>query len=328
MNNNYSEIVCSHRAPAWAQSLNIQIRTIPKTQHFFVTLGNLPAGTCFLPCLTGAGILGYRFRLHASEIDSCALSPVGNYKLHKNKQNQYYKREPLINNKIDWLELRQDLSNVRLEVRLSKHSNMQTAYLHCSWRSGNNQSVNTAGQHPVSKETLDVPAISQMSLPEKIRGQVCSPVSMAMVLRYYDIKIDLKSLVAKALHKPSKLYGVWPHNMLLASQLGLTSTVRYFRNLDEVARLLDLGIPVPVSISYKENELPRSPLKKTAGHVLVIKGIKNGRVYVNDPAAEVKEGVSRFYDLEAFNNAWQRHHRIGYLMHLTPVKTESIQNTH
>ncbi len=65
------------------------------------------------------------------------------------------------------------------------------------------------------------------------------------------------------------------------------------------------NIPVIASITFKNNELKNSPLKKTDGHLVVIKGFdKNGNIIVNDPAAMNEKNVERVYDKKEFFNAW------------------------
>lgn len=275
-----------------------------------MSIGDLPANTHLLPCLTGPGIKGYRFIVHSTGIASCALPSVGN-PLVADKRT---KCDPLTV-RIDWLELHQDLTDVQIEVELSEDSDCNQALWQCSWRLPSHSVPKKILPSLASQSILPVPPLSQMSFPDDIKHKVCSPVSVAMVLNYYGLDVDPEAFAAQALHTPSGLYGVWPSNMLAASQQGLQTTVRYFKDMEEVAKLLDAGIPVPVSIRFQAGDLPQAPLPESNGHVLVITGISEGMVHVNDPAAATAKEVARHYNLNDFNKAWRRHHCIGYIMH-------------
>lgn len=283
---------------------------LPDRQRLSLVLGDLTAGTKLLPCLSGAAISGYRFSLRADDLRPCALSPIGDQGAADNDDNDH----SWATTRVDWLQLHQHLTNACLDVELSPASKMQGALLHCSWHSGDRPLVAPA-KTLASQRLLAVPALSQMTLAADIRKRTCSPASVAMVLAYYGIEVDLAAFSAQVFHAPSKLHGVWPGNMLAASQFGLAASVRYFGDLTEIVQLLDLGMPVPVSICYEQGELPQAALPQSAGHVLVVTGIDQGMVHVNDPAAPTVDTVTRRYDLEAFNRAWQRHHRVGYVMH-------------
>lgn len=308
--NQHAEIICTEHAPIWAEPLQVAVMPLPDGRCFSLALGALAAGTELLPCLSGAAISGYRFSLRADGLRPFALPAIGEPSAVDTDDHE----RSWATARVDWLQLHQNLANAYLDVELSPGSKMQGALLHCSWRSGDRHLVAPA-KALASQRLLAVPALSQMTLAADIRKRACSPASVAMVLAYYGIEVNLTAFSAQAFHAPSKLHGVWPCNMLAASQFGLATSVRYFRDLTEIVRLLDLGMPVPVSICYEQGELPQAALPQSAGHVLVVTGIDQGMVHVNDPAAPSADAVAKRHDIEAFNRAWQRHHRMGYMIH-------------
>ncbi len=172
---------------------------------------------------------------------------------------------------------------------------------------------------------LNVPEISQIKQQVEYNKDICSPTSLTMVLNYYGIKIDTITTASNVIDNSLNIYGNWIFNTSFASTKGLFSYVArinsykelYFyisRNIPVIARInsykelyfyISRNIPVIASITFKNNELKNSPLKKTDGHLVVIKGFdKNGNIIVNDPAAMNEKNVERVYDKKEFFNAW------------------------
>ena len=61
---------------------------------------------------------------------------------------------------------------------------------------------------------------------------------------------------------------------------------------------------VIASIAFKKDELPGAPLEKTPGHLVLIRGYKDGQILVADPAAPDTPSVLRAYEAKAFARAW------------------------
>lgn len=306
MTDQHDEVIYAEKAPFWSAKLAIATKPgLPLT----LSLGDLQAGTALLPCLTGMGITGYQIRLHGRGLSPCSLAPVGVYGAETLQEDSCQ----WASSHVDWFELHEDVTEAELEIRLAETACPQSALLHCSKRRLQNATF-AGAKAPMQVPPLAVPQLSQMTLPKTIRQQICAPISVAMVLQYYGIELALESFIQNMRHA-SGLYGVWPQNMLVASQYGLLATVRYFKNLEEVAYLLQLGIPVPVSLRYSKGALADAHLPETAGHLMVITGIEGQTISVNDPAAKSPDAVARQYDLDAFCQAWQGHHGIGYIIH-------------
>ena len=308
MINQYREVIYSENTPFWSKNLGLPVASLPAHKALSVTLGPITAGTRLLPCLTGPELPGYQFVLRAPDRPNFYLPPVGDFKTTDSGSKNAW-----ASHKIDWILFNEDVAEVHLEAKTTAPVNKHTVLLHCSTRT-TDRPISPPSANLKSKTILAVPCISQMSLPDKIKKQACSPISTLMVLAWYGITPDIETFVHQAQHQPSKLYGVWPSNMLAASQFGIRATARYFDNLDSIVSLLDLNMPVPVSICYQKGDLSGAAIPQTQGHVVVITGIRHGEVYVNDPAAPTAATVARRYNIDAFNQAWQRHHCIGYLL--------------
>lgn len=187
-----------------------------------------------------------------------------------------------------------------------------------------------AGQHrgEALGRKLDVPRFSQMVHKGSYRqygggGEAwCSPTSLAMVLAYYDALPPESSYswvrkghpdpyvaqLARATYDTS--YGgtgTWPFNTAYAASRTGSAFVTRMRNLREVERFINVGIPVVASIRFGPGELRGAPISSTNGHLLVIAGFsRGGDVVVNDPAADSRAGVRRVYDRSQFESAWLR----------------------
>lgn len=158
---------------------------------------------------------------------------------------------------------------------------------------------------PPKEINLSVRKMSQMVFQVDYNQSICSPTSVAMVLDYYGIKADTLKIADYVYDNSLKIYGNWIFNTSYASSLGLYAFVARLNSYKELYEILKEGVPVIASITYDTDELKGSPIKKTKGHLLVIKGIdKDGRVIVNDPAAKDIQSVEIKYDPKEFYKAW------------------------
>ncbi len=167
--------------------------------------------------------------------------------------------------------------------------------------------------------TLDAPrlvvaAISQLTAPRAIRHRICSPACVTMVLRYHGRAASLADVSRACYHAPSSLFGVWPLAIDCAAGHGLAASVECFSSLDSVAQIIARGLPVIASIRFDEAQLPGAPLTATDGHLVVVTGMDDDWVYVNDPAAPDAATVPRAYPRAAFARAWLTHRGVGYVM--------------
>ena len=158
---------------------------------------------------------------------------------------------------------------------------------------------------PEKKVDLNIPKISQMIQQVNYNEDICSPTSLSMVLNYYGIKTSTLNVVSSVMDKTQNIYGNWLFNTLYASTRGLYSFIARINSYEELYYYLSRNISVIASITFGPGELKNSPIKKTAGHLVVIRGIdKKGDIIVNDPASKDNKGVTRVYDAIEFANAW------------------------
>ena len=162
-----------------------------------------------------------------------------------------------------------------------------------------------------STRSLDVPMLSQYvpALPDE-RGW-CSAASLAMLLRYHGVDADVP-VVARAVYDASYAgTGNWAFNAAYAGAHGLRGLVAYLRGIDHVAAFVDAGLPVAISITWNQGELPGAPLEHSDGHVLVVRGVEPSHVLVNDPAHPT---IATRYPRTALDLIFREHGGIAYLV--------------
>ncbi len=116
--------------------------------------------------------------------------------------------------------------------------------------------------------------------------------------------------------------GNWPFNTAYAGRYGLESFVTRLRSLTEAEQFIKAGIPLVVSISFKESELDGAGYG-TNGHLMVIRGFTaTGDVIANDPASHLElsnDAVPVVYDRAQFESVWANSGKLVYVIHPADV---------
>lgn len=159
---------------------------------------------------------------------------------------------------------------------------------------------------------LELPALSQTSLHESVRGGACSPTCVAMVVRSRLAHASHEAIAATSVHWPSRMLGVWPQNLWAAARHGVLGGIELLHDWEPICAALEAGSPVVASIRFEAGELAGAPLNRTSGHLVVLRGISGSRVLVHDPAAPAGS-IDRNYDAEEFAGAWLRHRGAAYV---------------
>ena len=299
-------VIWSNRHPQWTQILATSNHTLDEFPVLpqRLPLGNLPKGTRILPCLTSSRLQPHQFILSSDE-EICTLNPVGDLPYLQSNQSKSIKSH------VDWFEICTDLNAVYLGLQLLT-SKLHHDTLVCVSSRGENEKTPAISTSLFSKN-LAVPPVSQMQENSKIRKHICSPACVSMLLKYHGKNVPLSDLAKQCRDPQTGLFGIWPINMQAAA-IEAVSACFYVASLKDIHDCIDHCIPIATSIKYNHGELPKAPLKKTAGHVLVIQGFQADHILVNDPAAADTESVSRRYNLPAFKRAWEKHHRMIYIL--------------
>ncbi|HAH08279.1 MAG TPA: hypothetical protein DCM05_17425 [Elusimicrobia bacterium] len=163
---------------------------------------------------------------------------------------------------------------------------------------------------------LELSPLSQSEGPEELRGDICSPTALTMVLGFWGRRLSLEETLGLVLdHRPG-IFGNWTLNVAAAASQGLSGEVAWLDSLSALQDEIAAGRPVVVSITFAEGELTGSPLKSTRGHLLAVAGFTpEGDVVAYDPAARDRSGVRGVYRRAEFEKAWLFNKRgLSYLL--------------
>ncbi len=162
----------------------------------------------------------------------------------------------------------------------------------------------SAAHLPAGDNTQQVSPISQLEQDVPYKRRICSPTSVCMALNALGYVVPLRQLLPNVFDQTADIYGNWIFNIAAASHFGAEAFFRRFASLSELAEFVSADSLVVASIAFKTGELPGAPLEKTPGHLVLIRGYKNGRVLVADPAAPTRDTVLREYNEKPFARAW------------------------
>jgi len=158
---------------------------------------------------------------------------------------------------------------------------------------------------------LDVPARSQYVEGFNERGW-CSPASLSMLHAYHGIEAGAAETAREVFDRAYNAPGNLAFNVAYSGRLGLRGVVAHLRNLDHAARLIERNLPIALSYSWRDGELPGAPLEQSDGHLAVLCGFTgSGDCAVNDPAAH---NVRVVYPRSALERIWQRNDGIAYVV--------------
>jgi len=158
---------------------------------------------------------------------------------------------------------------------------------------------------------LDVPARSQYEEDATQRGW-CSPASLAMIHAFHGIDKTVAETAQAVFDRAYNGTGNWAFNVAFSGSLGLRGVVAHLCNLDRAQRLIERNLPVAISYSWNDGELPGAPLEHSDGHLVVLRGFtRDGDCAINDPAAP---NVRVVYPRAAIEHLWQRNEGVAYVI--------------
>jgi len=164
-----------------------------------------------------------------------------------------------------------------------------------------------------------VPARSQYVNAE--RGW-CSPASLSMVHAFFGHDLDVASTARAIFDSAYNGTGNWAFNVAFSGELGLQGVVAYLRNLDHARAFLERGVPVILSYSWRNGELPGAPLDHSDGHIVVLRGFdKDGNPLINDPA---HDAIRVTYPREDIEHVWLRNQGVSYIIAPTDIPLQSL----
>ena len=166
------------------------------------------------------------------------------------------------------------------------------------------------GQRRVA-ENLDVPKIAQYLPAYPTQRGWCSAAALAMLLRYHGCSANVPDVARGVFDASYAGTGNWTFNVAYAGARGLCAAVAYLRGIDHVAAFVAAGLPVAISIRWRDGELLGAPLEHSDGHLLVVRGLDATRAFVNDPA---HPAIATAYPRDVLDRVFRAHGAVAYLV--------------
>lgn len=191
----------------------------------------------------------------------------------------------------------------------------------------------------VRGQEVPVPAHSQRlhvdSFPQWDNGgqSWCSPTSTTMVLEHWGLSPSVTESAwvghdtdPQVVHAVRRVFdpayggaGNWSFNTAYAGARGLRAYVTRLRDLTEVEAFVAAGVPLVVSVTFREEELDGAGYS-TRGHLLTVVGFTaEGDVISNDPNSHrvaSNEQVRTVYRRDQFERVWLgADGGLAYVMH-------------
>jgi hypothetical protein len=161
---------------------------------------------------------------------------------------------------------------------------------------------------------LGVPFRAQGVEHKALKGEICSPTSVSMVMQHFGLDRATAENALAIYDAEYDLFGNWGRAVAFAGQNGFDAYLRRFRNWDQVKEMIAAGQPIIASVRFKEGECPSFVMKKTNGHLIVIRGMTaGGDLIVNDPASKEK-GNGVIYPAGDMKKAWLDKGGVGYVI--------------
>ncbi len=143
--------------------------------------------------------------------------------------------------------------------------------------------------------------IYQYGVDPDIGGSICSPTSVSMILRSYNIAVDPLQF-ARATRDPwYDMFGIWPRVVQNAAEYGLDGAVTRYRAWSQARDVLANGGRIAMSVG----------LPLYSGHLMMLAGFNaNGDPIVHDPAKS--NGYSYVFNKNDLSHSWFDKGGVGY----------------
>ena len=152
----------------------------------------------------------------------------------------------------------------------------------------------------------------QYSLDPDIGGDICSPTSVSMAIRSYNIEVDPLQFAKDTKCPYWEIFGIWPRVVQNAAEYGLDGAVTRYRTWSQAYETLAAGGRVVMSVG--------SPLYPN-GHLMMLAGFDaSGNPLMHDPARS--SGYSYKFNKTSLSESWFNKGGIAYSFY--PEDTAAI----
>ena len=154
--------------------------------------------------------------------------------------------------------------------------------------------------------------IYQYGVDPNFGGDICSPTSVSMILKSYNINVDPRQFAIDNYDNNFGMYGIWPRVVQNASEYGLDGAVTRYRTWSEAREVLANGGRIALSVGQ--------PLY--SGHLMMLAGFNsNGNPIVHDPAQT--NGYSFIFDKTQLSQSWFNKGGVAYTFYFPDSVTST-----
>ena len=158
--------------------------------------------------------------------------------------------------------------------------------------------------------------IYQYGVDPGIGGDICSPTSVAMILKSYNIDVDPRQFALDNYDTNFGMFGIWPRVVQNAAEYGLDGAVTRYRTWSEAREVLANGGRISMSVG--------PPLY--TGHLMMLAGFtSDGRPIVHDPAKS--NGYSYIFNKTLLSQSWFNKGGVAYTFYFPDSATVNVENS-
>ncbi len=162
---------------------------------------------------------------------------------------------------------------------------------------------------------LPVPFRSQATDDPALRGRICSPTALGMVMEYRGVNRTTEQLCALVWDAEYQTFGNWSRAIQAAFSQGVPGYLTRIGDWDEVKRFIARDQPLIVSLRFPPGGLTGAPYRSSTGHLLVIVGFdEHGDILVNDPGAKTAAAGQIAYRADEMKRAWLDNGGVAYVL--------------
>jgi hypothetical protein len=157
--------------------------------------------------------------------------------------------------------------------------------------------------------------IYQYGVDPGIGGDICSPTSVAMILKSYNIDVDPRQFAIDNYDTNFGMFGIWPRVVQNAAEYGLDGAVTRYRTWSEAREVLANGGRISMSVG----------LPLYSGHLMMLAGFtSDGKPIVHDPAKQ--NGYSYIFNKTSLSQSWFNKGGIAYTFYLPDSINVPVEN--
>lgn len=227
---------------------------------------------------------------------------------------------------VDYFVSRKLFDRLQYRLRLSEGSGRTAPRLHrfavvCSHTLGDEALYRERHRlsHPLPaplwQRRLPVPFRSQATDDPALRGRICSPTALGMVMEYRGVNRPTEQLCEMVWDAEYRTFGNWSRAIQAAFDQGVPGYLTRVGQWDEVKQFIAREQPLIVSLRFPPGGLTGAPYRSSTGHLLVIVGFdEHGDILVNDPGAKTPDAGRIAYRADEMQWAWLDNGGVAYVL--------------